>query len=76
MALVHAHRQYTKDRHACARVYVYTMCIYIYTHTHIYIHTHTHNLGTAVFFFFFVIIFSLFSFDRNIKSVIYENVRN
>ena len=67
MALFHAHRQYTKHTHACARVYVYTMCIYIYTHTHIL---------SELQFFFFVIIFSRFSFDRNIKSVIYENVRN
>ena len=67
VALVHAHRQYTKDTHVCARVYVYTMCIYIYTHTHII---------SELQFFFFVIIFSRFSFDRNIKCVIYENVRN
>ena len=69
VALVHAHRQYTKDTHACAHVCVYTMCIYIYTHTHII-------SELQFFFFFFVIIFSRFSFDRNIKCVIYENVCN
>ena len=47
----------TQKIHMQAQVCMYTQCAYIYTHTHII---------SELQFFFFVIIFSRFSFDRNI----------